>query len=71
LGSTKVAGVGVGQGERAGGDHGEVQDGGWGVSLLTSFLRKMEYGIKNKIVFWILVGIVFKVKAMICWRSRG
>ena len=24
-----VAGVGVGQGERAGGDHREVQDGGW------------------------------------------
>ena len=53
LGSTKVAGVGVGRGERAGGDHGEVQDGGWGVgvSLLTSCFRKMEYGIKNKIVF--------------------
>ena len=49
LGSTKVAGVGVG-----GGDHGEVQDGGWGVgvSLLTSCFRKMEYGIKNKIVFF-------------------
>ena len=28
-----VAGVGVGRGERAGGDHGEVQDGGWGVGL--------------------------------------
>ena len=25
-----VAGIGVGRGERAGGDHGEVQDGGWG-----------------------------------------
>jgi len=42
LESTKVAGVG--RGERAGGDHGEVQDGGW------------EVGV---------VGIVFKVKAMI------
>ena len=62
-----VAGVGVGRGERAGGDHGEVQDGGWGVgvSLLTSCFRKLEYGTKNEIVFWILVGIVFKVKAMI------
>ena len=28
-----VAGVGVGRGERAGGDHGEVQDGGWGVGV--------------------------------------
>ena len=28
-----VAGVGVGQGERAGGDYGEVQDGGWGVGV--------------------------------------
>ena len=28
-----VAGVGVGRGERAGGDHGEVQDGGWGVKV--------------------------------------
>ena len=33
LGSTKVAGVGVGRGERAGGDYGEVQDGGWGVGV--------------------------------------
>jgi len=33
-----VAGVWVGRGERAGGDHGEVQEGGWvvGVSLLTT-----------------------------------
>ena len=28
-----VAGVGVGRGERAGGDHVEVQNGGWGVGL--------------------------------------
>ena len=28
-----VAGVGVGRGERAGGDHREVQDGGWGVGV--------------------------------------
>ena len=28
-----VAGVGVGRGERAGDDHGEVQNGGWGVGL--------------------------------------
>ena len=28
-----VAGVGVGRGERAGGDHGEVQDAGWGVGV--------------------------------------
>ena len=26
--NNKVTGVGVGRGERAGGDHGEVQDGG-------------------------------------------
>ena len=33
-----VAGVWVGRGERAGGDYGEVQEGGWGVgvSLLTT-----------------------------------
>ena len=29
-----VAGVGVGWGERAGVDHDEVQDGGWGVGVL-------------------------------------
>ena len=54
LGSTTEAVVRVGRGERAGGDHGKVQDGGWGVgvSLLTSCFRKMEYGIKNKIVFF-------------------
>ena len=28
-----VVGVGVGRGEIAGGDHREVQDGGWGVGL--------------------------------------
>ena len=28
-----VAGVWVGRGERAGGDHGEVQDGGWRVGV--------------------------------------
>ena len=33
LGSTTVAVVRVGRGERAGGDHGEVQNGGWGVGV--------------------------------------
>ena len=34
-----VAGVGVGRGERAGGDHGEVQDGGWGVGVKVAGAR--------------------------------
>ena len=35
-----VAGVGVGRGERAGVDHDEVKDGGWGVRV--SLLNKQQ-----------------------------
>ena len=35
-----VAGVGVGQGERAGVDHDKFQDGGWGVGV--SLLNKQQ-----------------------------
>ena len=37
-----VAGVGVGRGERAGGDHGEVQDGGWGVGVKVAGVGRGE-----------------------------
>ena len=39
-----VAGVGVGRGERAGGDHREVQDGGWGVGLRIRGQKFQEIG---------------------------
>ena len=34
-------------------------------SRLRNKMGKLEYGTKNEIVFWILVGIVFKVKATV------
>ena len=45
-----VAGVGVGRGERVGGDHREVQDGGWGVGLRIRGQNKVS---RNWVRVWI------------------